>query len=116
MCGSEGCLGHHESWTRDLVDEAEQNQRHTVLLRSQGTCGETLSKSGNSQQSIVARWTAWGQACLDSEDKGTATRIHDDVDLRYNLSNMLRSPKSTSTATMSDLHTGIPRSSERGPL
>ena len=49
------------------------------------------SKSGNSQQSNVARWTAWGQACLDSEDKGTMTRIHDDIDLRHNLSNMLRS-------------------------
>lgn len=43
-CGSEGCLDHHESWTHDLVNETEQNQRYTVLLRSQGT------RWGNTEQ------------------------------------------------------------------
>ena len=91
--------------------------RDTLLSSGARAHGvETQSKSGNSQQSNVARWTAWGQACLDSEDKGTMTRIHDDLDLRHNLSNMLRSPTATSTPTMSDLHTAIPHSSEHGPL
>ena len=53
-CGSEGCLDHCESWTHDLVDEAEQNQRHTALLRSQGTwCGNTEQVSQGTVNSLT---------------------------------------------------------------
>ena len=42
-----------------------------------------VGKHRASQETVNSLLWPGGQACLDSEDKGTVTRIHDDVDLIY---------------------------------